>query len=893
MLVAQLCFDSPEDFSTLAAGQPIAMPTTYNGIGTHYYGKKNLETRHAACDQCGREVPLSSYDTRLWFVIFFIPLIPLGRKRIINQCPACTRHYALDLDKWETTKQLEISGALDKFRSNPTPEAAIETHQALVNFHQTAEAAEFRQAMRAKFPDNARVHAYLGAVLEHLGQTEEAAAAFAKALALRPDLPEARVGVAKSHIRAKRFAEARALLDFLEKPGAHQLYSLEPLEILALALQNDGRHDEALQLFSKLLEALPALGDHTGYRKNVEKSEKAMRRQTSVLPRRKFSWKRFLGADPTAAGSAGTAGPQVTWRGLAWVGAVCALVLLGFVVRNEYVRRHRTLHIVNVLPHSATVEIRGVGQVRAPRGTTEFTLGEGRHHASISGVAPEEIDFELRTSFLDRWFNDPVWILNVGGAAVLTLTTATYSRNPTPPSLAFRFGQAFEFFPDVSHAFTPLPESLRMKSHESRTLTQLEVQPEKPLAVFQYFEGQSQWSEALRLAEVTLRFHPGDAPLLYSYVNLARSRRQAERVEQFLKPGLTNRPVQIEWHRAYQSLHPDREGEARLAVQYDALLQAEPGNSALLYLRGRVSPTRGDSRRYFERSAAADPANAYPLYAQGWDRMAMGDWAGSREFLQKAVKLRPDDVSFAHYLAQARFALGEFESLEQELRDRLKRNPADLAATLQLCEVLVAAGTTNDAAQAVNAFELAARGRHGAGSVDISKHLRRRLLYATGDFAGLERHAARDNTPAGQLARFEALIEQGRVAEAAKARTLNPGEPGEGRGFDELLVALAWTLQGNAAEAAQSRDRALKALEAGATDWARAAEVLRSAVPPSQAELDEVAVAASSKAVLLAALAHRHPTRRAEFAAAARRFNIGRGFPYHLVQRATAPASGQ
>lgn len=565
------------------------MPTTYNGIGTHYYGRKNEEARQGTCQQCGHNVRLTSYDTRLWFVIVFIPVIPLGRKRIIDQCPACTRHFVMDLHKWETTKQLEISGALDKFRSNPTPEAAIEAHQMLVNFHQLAEAAEFRQMMRGKFPDNAKVHAYLGAVLGHLGQLDESATCFAKALELRPDLPEARIGVAEAHIRARRLEEARRLLDFLEKPGAGQLYSLGPLESLALAFQQDGRHEEALQLFAKLLEALPTLADHTGFRKNVEKSEKALKRQASVLPVRKFSWKRWFGSDPTAPRAAGI---QVTWRTWTWVGGIAAIVLLIAVVRNEYVRRHRTVHVVNVLPQPATVEVRGAGRVQVRNGTAELVLPEGRHHAVISGALREELDFELRTGFFDRWFDDPVWVLNVGGAAVLMLTRATYSQNPQPPTYSFHFGQTFEFFLDVSHPFIPLPESLQMKSHESRTLTQLEVHRGKAVEVFRYFEQQGQWFDAWRLAETQLRLQPDDVEMLHAYMLATASQRQTDRAEKFLQTGLTNRPVQMEWHRAYQNLKQDRVREARLAADYDAMLRIEPDNSALLYLRGRVSATR-------------------------------------------------------------------------------------------------------------------------------------------------------------------------------------------------------------------------------------------------------------------------------------------------------------
>ena len=84
------------------------MPSTYNGIGTHYYGKTNIQKRPGPCPHCHRAVELTSYDTRLWFVVVFIPIIPIRRKRIIDYCPACTRHFAADLEKWETAKQLEM-----------------------------------------------------------------------------------------------------------------------------------------------------------------------------------------------------------------------------------------------------------------------------------------------------------------------------------------------------------------------------------------------------------------------------------------------------------------------------------------------------------------------------------------------------------------------------------------------------------------------------------------------------------------------------------------------------------------------------------------------------------------------------------------------------------------
>jgi hypothetical protein len=68
------------------------MPALYNGIGTWYHGKSNVFRDYGQCDSCGREVILSSYDTTLYFVVIFVPLIPLGKKRVIWQCPVCKKH---------------------------------------------------------------------------------------------------------------------------------------------------------------------------------------------------------------------------------------------------------------------------------------------------------------------------------------------------------------------------------------------------------------------------------------------------------------------------------------------------------------------------------------------------------------------------------------------------------------------------------------------------------------------------------------------------------------------------------------------------------------------------------------------------------------------------------
>ena len=87
------------------------MPTVINGIGTWYYGKKRIHTIRETCEFCGHPSDLSSYDTSLFFVVFFIPIIPLQRLRVIRSCAACQKHRLISLAKWEQAKSNDSGDA--------------------------------------------------------------------------------------------------------------------------------------------------------------------------------------------------------------------------------------------------------------------------------------------------------------------------------------------------------------------------------------------------------------------------------------------------------------------------------------------------------------------------------------------------------------------------------------------------------------------------------------------------------------------------------------------------------------------------------------------------------------------------------------------------------------
>ena len=94
------------------------MPHVVNGIGTWYYGKKNLERIYSTCEFCGKDAYLHSYDTGLYFVVVFVPLIPLGKKRILSECTSCKKHQSVKLSKFEASKKRILEDSISEIKNS-------------------------------------------------------------------------------------------------------------------------------------------------------------------------------------------------------------------------------------------------------------------------------------------------------------------------------------------------------------------------------------------------------------------------------------------------------------------------------------------------------------------------------------------------------------------------------------------------------------------------------------------------------------------------------------------------------------------------------------------------------------------------------------------------------
>lgn len=767
---------------------------------------------------------------------------------------------------------LTVAGSLERYRREPSPEAALEVHAQLLSFRQYDQAAEFRTSALEAFPESPALRAGLASHLDEVNNIEEATGLYESALRLDPNLPRARLGVAIRRLAEDRLDEARRLLAFLDVPGAGRQYPMGLLNSLAQAYQGVGRHEETLALAEVLLRELPGIATQPAFRTLVRTSEKALLRDSSILPRRPGGVFAVFRSDAGFPPWVRTTSLTVT---------VIALILGGLAISNELIRRNRTLFVVNATGRPVQVQVDGGASTTVNPGLGKITLAEGKHSVKLGGAVDESHEIEVRSEYYRRWLGRPAWVLNPGGEAVIDVQTLHYAKNPRPSEHELHVGEPFVAIRAADYAFETPPDQLKVNSGSSE-VTKVEVEWLQGFdaAAFQAIEG-AEPEKALAFAERRLRRNPDDAQLFDPYLIKAFSMPGGpDRVLAFLKSGLDRKPPSVRWHRAYQAIRERDDRDGALVQEYDRYLAADPKNAAWLYLRGRIDPDYEKQDEFYGRAIEADPNLPWPYMARGMRAVSRADWPEAVRLLARARELGLNEPRVRPAEFTARLAAGEADALAREYHSRVVSQPDDAEALVFLCDALIAAGQGDRVAGELAMWQGRLQGPEMAQTAPLFQAL---ADYHAGKLHEAERLAANNAQLKVSTFRAQILMALGKVQEVVGDPTLSTTLQGP---WLELAVALALKLDGKDADSDNWRERACKSLEPLGRDYRRAAEILRADTPTPLAENDRVFLEPGEKALLLALLGTRFPDRRAEYFAAADRFNVRRIPPYQLIRRA-------
>lgn len=269
------------------------MPFTIHGIGTHYYGRRNSFLRSGLCSQCKRQAQLESYDTGHFLVVFYVPVLPLGRRQVLDSCPSCSAHHVMPLQKYLTAREVAIEEATAALAREPEEAApALALLQTLSAYNQLEEARELAAAAEAQHRDSAEVQFYLAAWQDEVGMdAARSTACLERAWELEPENPVYRRAMAWTLATRLQLDEASQLaVDFHPES---EFFDPSLLVHLGQAAQSLSQHTRALGYF-RMANHDGGLDYNPEFRRAVETSERETGAPASMLKPKK-GWKRMFG----------------------------------------------------------------------------------------------------------------------------------------------------------------------------------------------------------------------------------------------------------------------------------------------------------------------------------------------------------------------------------------------------------------------------------------------------------------------------------------------------------------------------------------------------------------------------------------------------------------------
>ena len=201
------------------------MPFSINGCGTAFIGKTNVRRHVWLCDRCKSNHYATDYTTKHYVTLFLVPIIPLGKTRIVNHCPVCDTGSQVPLEEWEQRKTLVIQQATrDLSDAKDDPERAIELMNLLATFGEDEEAIELASILVQQHQSDITALIEGGHFFESVGRVQDSEKCYQRACRLAPNHPKVLHLQAMKEFDAMNFEAAQMNLDAFHEAGG----KLEP-----------------------------------------------------------------------------------------------------------------------------------------------------------------------------------------------------------------------------------------------------------------------------------------------------------------------------------------------------------------------------------------------------------------------------------------------------------------------------------------------------------------------------------------------------------------------------------------------------------------------------------------------------------------------------------------
>ncbi|MEN8126450.1 MAG: tetratricopeptide repeat protein [Planctomycetota bacterium] len=847
------------------------MPTTVNGIGTWYYGKKNCISYDDYCPHCNRYVTLSSYDTREWIVVLFIPVIPFGKKRIMDSCPACRRHKQMSLKKYLKHKDKDYAEAMEKYDANPNDPETVINLLGVFSAYQDLESLEaLAQQVTEQFADNSKVQAAIGSIYYNHGNMDQARCYLEKSLLLKSDDAVHEI-LGFVYLRISEPDQAAGHFQHIidqriqEKTGT--------LFALVDGYQGQGRHQDAIELMDAIVNIDPSIKNDKNYKKTRKLSEKNLH---SCKPTKNRHFVR------TGGGGIG----QTPVNAKKAAGIAAAVLLLAFLVYSAaafYMGKHADVYLVNGLSRSYEVMLDGQTYTIPRSGYKKINLSEGVKELTVSdeniSIASEKI--EMHSSFWKRPFMDRVYVINPDTVALLQWAKIFYAETASrvpDPVWRLHVGKTLYVFDGVHLPFEEFPDEISLSGSGPEARVQVsmvdecEVLREQFSSVIEHYIG---FEMKIDYLKKSVRYEPDNTNLMYGLYAEA----DADTFIETIRPGLDAMPIRINWHRMYQTAMDAQHPEYDLQSEYKHRLDKAPESSELRYLYGRtLNEDRQQAKDWFKKATETSNPCAYGYYALGYDAMVTADFKNALSYFEKALEIEPDNPIFCNLYYEMLVAENQLDKACDYCDKQIAQEDNIYMYTWvqEYVRILRQLGRNERADQV---FEQWYRQNKNLYAPEDFEALRRSnelsTIYQDGDFDVIRRFIGEPNRIEDQ------------VLLALNSRETIPDElMVQSDSFPSIWMLLFYISESQLANEDNANlflDRAAEQLKSGGYEQRYAANCLTMEKQIDEQKICCLAMEAPLKAVTLTALGVKFPEHREHFFDLAKRLNYKKVFPYHYL----------
>jgi tetratricopeptide (TPR) repeat protein len=813
--------------------------------GDFTLGARNRTQRPGRCDGCGYVGWLSSWTLQHW-TLAILP-VPYRSGRVVDACPSCGRSPEILAADWERLGR-QVADA-------PEPEDAeggIRRHADLAYFGYRPKADAWFETLLERHSREPAVLEYAGRVLWRRGRRQEALEKFQEAYRLDPSLRYAADGVAALRIFSGELEGAGELLD-------PQHSEPDVLAELGYALQRAGRSHEAVQVLRNARRRDPQISLRKEFAAALWAAERAAGVPLTRLPRR--------------IGKAGVT---------ALILLLLALPIAGIVALDRVTANRRTLHVVNGYRVAAQVQVGGKRVEVPPGSRVTVKVPEGTHRAVVEGPLSTTHDLSIEGSFFERLAGRRLFILNLGGEAVLMRESNVYAVKEKDREYRMwqLYGETFLVLADIDFPFREFPDEITLPSTASKaTRTRIELANLDEIDVFAASVESGMRAQAVGYAEWRMRRAPDDADRRLEFVRGAWTHGLVAEGTRWLEEWREREGGSDDWHLEVQGSYWPPEALERLRAWYDRQAAGPTPDPRMVFFRARLEPRIAAILAVCESLLGQGHESELVLRTAGTLEARRGNWEAAIERLLRARRAAGDGCGVSSELVEALIAAGRLREAEALVREGIEANPLDWGARESLILTLAAAGRADEALQAPEDYRRAYAAEGKDPEESGSESMRCFALMALGRHESALELAAAD--PDLRWERHLALLALGRVDEAIAAVPFDDDLRTEV--YEFLWVAIALKALGRPEEN-RWRERAAEWMTHW--QWGKLAACLTAGPPPDVDALLDADLTVESKLPLLVCVGQRFPERAGPLFKAARALCVSRRFPADLLRRA-------